>query len=98
MAKPYVRSFNLTPELCDIIDKLPNKSALARELFQSHFQSNPTQLTVSAVKKLIEERIKALNLTYAPMERDTISHTQEIDIEDELNALLSISNGTVLPK
>lgn len=88
MSKYEVRSFNLTSEMCKIIDQLPNRSAWAREIFAMHLSTGNQQLTIPIVKKMIEERIKELNLTYAPSEG---GGNTDIDITDELDALLKIT-------
>ena len=88
MSKYEVRSFNLTSEMCKIIDQLPNRSAWAREIFEAHLNQDATQLTIPIINKLITERIKALNLTYAPSEG---GGNADIDITDELDALLKIT-------
>lgn len=97
-----IRAFNLTPELCVAVDKLPNKSAWIREMLHAHLIDNNPPITTSMVRKLIEERLKEFNtLSNAPSTRGMTAmenQTPIFSVTNELDSLIGMSGATYTSK
>ena len=93
------RTFNLTPELCQYIDTLPNRSAWLRDLLETVVIKKETLVTESQVVRLIEKYAGIgglLQQSPSANRLQSFTATPQADnmgILDEINAILGVGHN-----
>lgn len=82
------RTFNLTPELCQYIDTLPNRSAWLRDLLETVVIKKETLVTESQVVRLIEKYAGSRLQSFT-----AIPQADNMGILDEINAILGVGHN-----